>query len=603
MAPKVESSSLFAHPSKIKGLQVINLQALLFFVTTVVTELIAGVGDMKAMKGDGGRVARREKLYLLVVALAFSLIYNYNSIIPLDGVPARIDNDYSMTLWNIWEVTESVLHFENPFVTNKIYYPIGANLTTHPLTSGFFPLAASVKLLSGNSQLYPLYTYHLAIWVSYALLLIFSYLFLRELGYSQIESFVPAFCLAFGNFALSHVWHLNILSGFFLPAAAYFLLRLYKNPSRSGAVCLSICFGSAIYFTEFSLFIYLSAVLFLGAHLLFKSSRASIRRAVDRLGISFALFSFGLFLAIIAPFAYFFLKSNVILPSPAEASAYSANLAGFLFPDPARNPIYNLTFFRHLNSLISMGMSGREIFLGYPFILLALLGLIALRNTPEVLPLLLISLLFLVFSLGPHLIVLNKTSELRLPFYYLMNAPIVKQLRTPVRLSFFVIFLGTVIAAEGTKVLNNIVTSRGARCAIMAIIVVILLCETKSPINRQNKFVFPSRIIHMIKKGSVVMLPINSSNDYTNMQYQIFHNQPISCGYLARRNIDEIMQRGELKKLNPKSDYVNNATGEMSEFLAITKRLGVKNIIIAKGSGYPSNFLQALSKSINIVRQ
>ena len=558
---------------------------------------------MKAMNGDGVRVARREKLYLLVVALAFSLIYNYNSIIPLDGVPARIDNDYSMTLWNIWEVTESVLHLENPFVTNKIYYPIGANLTIHPLTSGFFPLAAAVKLISGNSQLYPLYTYHLAIWVSYALLLTFAYLFLRELGYSIVEAFIPAFCFAFSNFSLNHVWHLNIISGFFLPASAYLLLKLYKRPSRHVAICLALCLGAAIYFTEFSLFIYLSAPAFLSAHLLLTPSRAKIRQAWDAIGTPTALLALVIFIAIIAPFGYFFLQSNAVLPPPSEAATYSANLAGFLIPDPARNPLYNLGFIRHLNSLVSTGESGQEIFIGYPFVFLALLGLISLRKKPAILPLLVISMLFLILSLGPHLILFNKTYNIKLPFAYLMNAPIFSQLRTPVRLAFFSLFFWIVLAAAGIKAIRNNMTGERKIAVIISMVAIILACESRSPIAKQNKFVIPLQIIQRIKEGSVAMLPITSGNDCLNMGYQIFHHQPIACGYLARRDMDEIRQRGELKRLNPQNNYSDNLAGEVAKFLEITRKLGIKNIIIAQRSDYQANFLQALSKSINIVTQ
>ncbi len=558
---------------------------------------------MKAMNGDGGRVALREKLYLLVVSLAFSLIYNYNSIIPLDGVPARIDNDYSMTLWNIWEVTESVLHFENPFLTNKIYYPIGANLATHPLTSGFFPLAASVKLLSGNSQLYPLYTYHLAIWLSYALLLMFSYLFLRELGYSIVEAFIPAFCFAFSNFSLNHVWHLNILSGFFLPASAYLLLKLYKRPSRHVVICLALCLGSAIYFTEFSLFIYLSAPAFLSAHLLLTPTRAKIRQAWDAIGTPTSLLALAIFIAIIAPFGYFFLKSNAVLPPPSEAATYSANLAGFLIPDPARNPLYNFNFFQYLNSLVSVGESEQEIFLGYPFILLALLGFIALRKRTAIIPLVVISLLFMILSLGPHLIVLRKTYNIKLPFAYLMNAPIFSQLRTPVRLAFFSQFFWIVMAAEGVKSIKNNITKNRLTTVIIFIISIIVLCESRSPITKQNEFVVPTRITQRIKNGSVVMLPVTPENDYLNMGYQIFHHQPIACGYLARRNMDEIHQRGKLRKLDQENDYSDNLTKEIDEFLSITNQLGIKNIIIARSNHYQKELLKLLGKSINIIYQ
>jgi len=62
---------------------------------------------------------------------------------------------------------------------------VGANLAHHTLVAGFFPVTFLVKHLSGGGALYPVYAYRLIAPLCFSLILFFSFLFLREIGFSR----------------------------------------------------------------------------------------------------------------------------------------------------------------------------------------------------------------------------------------------------------------------------------------------------------------------------------------------------------------------------------------------------------------------------------
>lgn len=554
------------------------------------------------MPSNQQSTAYRETTVLTLAALALSFFYNLNTITPLNGVPCRIDNDFSMMLWNIWHVTESAWHLENPFLTTDIFYPVGANLSIHPLASGFLPLSGAIKLLTGSASLYPLYAYKAAVLLSFAFLQIFSYQFFRQLGYSSTESFFPAFCIAFCNFTLHHVWHLNIISVFFLPLIAYLIIKLYNMPSIKLCYTLAACLGISVYFTEFSFFIYLSTMAFGLLYLLIPTTRQSLFQILQHTPKKHIFLSILIFVGIISPFAYFFLQAKALLPNPADAYTYSANLAGFFVPDPTWDSVYDSPLIRHLNTHISKGMSGQEIFIGLPFLVVSGLGCIALRKKAHSWPMAIVITFFFLLSLGPQLLFFDKSYDIRMPFSFLIPLPIFGQFRTPVRLIFFAIFFSGVYAAEGVRFITHVLSQRHQvlGLASFTVLMALSISEARSPLSAQTPFHPPVSALSKIKKGSVAILPISLENDYLSMSYQIFHQQPIASGYLARRNKEEMEQRGTLKKLNPKQVYSPNYAMEVDTFAQITSTLGITNVILTS-SQYPADLIRKLQDVINIV--
>ena len=93
-----------------------------------------------------------------LVSLIFALAMLYNYVFPLGAVPfsegIKAEDSYQM-VWNLWEVNEAITSGRNPYRTDSIYYPLGADLSHHSLAAGFFLVTFPVKLLSRGAVTYP----------------------------------------------------------------------------------------------------------------------------------------------------------------------------------------------------------------------------------------------------------------------------------------------------------------------------------------------------------------------------------------------------------------------------------------------------------------
>jgi len=184
------------------------------------------------LKGVLSFLDSRTGTFAIALLFTLGMIHNYvfplNSLLYTTGVKGQ---DCGQMIWNLWFANEAITSGHNPFSTNLIFYPLGANLAHHTLAAGFFPITFLVKKLSANDPLYPLYAFKTIILLSFTLLLTFSYLTLREIGLTLWAAFIPAIGYAFSNFYLLHVIHINHLAGFLIPLTALFLIRAYKNPA------------------------------------------------------------------------------------------------------------------------------------------------------------------------------------------------------------------------------------------------------------------------------------------------------------------------------------------------------------------------------------
>src|SRR5437660_6025681 len=175
------------------------------------------------------------------------MIYHY--VVPLDSVPfsggIKGQDCYQM-VWNLWAVNEAITSGRNPYKTELIYYPLEAELTHHSLAAGFFVLTFPVKLLSRRDPMYPFYAYRIAILLSFTLILYFSHLTLRELGFSGWAAAIPPVAYAFSAFYMEHLIHLNQIAGFFIPLTAFCLIRSYHTPSTGRLIASAVATSCAI---------------------------------------------------------------------------------------------------------------------------------------------------------------------------------------------------------------------------------------------------------------------------------------------------------------------------------------------------------------------
>lgn len=523
---------------------------------------------------------------LLCVLFTFAMMYNYilplNSLLYTTGIKGQ---DCGQMIWNLWFANEAITGGHNPFSTNLIFYPLGANLGHHTLAAGFFPLTFLVKKLSGNDPLYPFYAFKIITLLSFSLILWLSYLTLREIGLTRWAAFIPAVGYAFSDFFTLHVIHINHLAGFFIPLTALFLIRADKRPASANLILASVAAGCSVYFTEFSIYICMAAVFVVFAASVPKSARRELVFKIREAGLQRVIAAALVFLAVVTPFTINFFRDKVVNPPPNEASHYSANLAGFFIPGkerdqaelygaPLTTPLYGRAF-AAVDSRITVAIGGFEIFVGFPLLLFSIVGLARSRQR-FVWLFAVAGILFFVLSLGPTLKVFGTETGVPMPYSLLMNIPPFDAGRTPVRFVVMGLFFLMMVAALGLSWTESFVAARwGPRWSWLAMLFVFAwtTAEVYSPTQRRQPFVLPPGLSKVVP-GPVLNLPPVQWDGYGAM-LQTFHHQPIATGYLARNSLAQWAQFAAFKTAFDKGG---------ASFCEYVKSKGFRNIVIAPDS-------------------
>jgi len=66
--------------------------------------------------------------FLLAIVVTYPVVLHFAT-----GVPGDLTADRDQNLWNLWWTEESLLHLNNPFHTDLLYYPFGTDLYYHTL--------------------------------------------------------------------------------------------------------------------------------------------------------------------------------------------------------------------------------------------------------------------------------------------------------------------------------------------------------------------------------------------------------------------------------------------------------------------------------------
>ena len=511
------------------------------------------------------------RFVILILCMLFTVVMIYNWVFPLGALlyTRGIDgNDCGQMVWNLWHVNESISSGRNPYFTNEVYYPVGANLGHHTLAAGFFPITFLVKHLSGSDPMYPLYAYRLIGLICFILILYFSFLFLRELGLSRSASAAAAVGYSFSHFYMAHVMHINHLAGFLIPLTALITLRVYRSPGRN-VILLGFIAGISVYFTEFSLYIYMAAALFLLVLLFYRSERRRLLELWRQAGSVNILAGTVVFLLLILPFAINLTRDQALKPPPEQSSIWSGNLAGFVIPDPQRTPLYGRVF-TALNQRVTVGVGGFEMFLGFALLLFGLIALLKVNNRYVRISAGLAAV-FLLLSLGATLKIFGTETNVPMPYALLIHVPPFDSGRTPVRFIVIGLFFLMIVAAFGMFWLQNALAERrGVRWSyvVMAVVFIWTTAEVYQPIARQQVFTPPPQLKELAP-GPVFEVPLLAYDGYAAL-LQVFHHQPIATGYLARISQKQLDQATELKLL----------TDRGPSFCEEIRKRGYRNVII-----------------------
>ncbi len=524
----------------------------------------------------------------IIFSASFTLAMIYHHVVPLNAVPFLIGIkglDCGQMVWNLWSTVESISNGRNPYYTKLLFYPYGSNLAHHTLVPGFFPITLLVKLVTGGDPLYPLYAYKIIILLSFTLILVFTYLFLMELGFSQLVAATFSIAYTFSDFYQLHFIHLNHLAGFFIPLTALLLVRSYKRPSSGNIAGAALSGSIAAYFTEFTIYIYMALLMVLISIALFKDQREAFILKVRTTGRRRLAVATGVLVVVLTPFLIMLFTDKIRNPPLEEIQIYSANLVGFFVPGQERDqdflhgrpyatPLYG-GIFSGIDSKVRVGKGGFETFIGFPVLVCTLIALIAVKNR-LIRAGVVIALVFYVLSLGPTLKVLSNETNIAMPYSLLMLVPPFDSSRTPIRFISIGMFFLIIVAASGASFIESELRNRERRTASVIVMLALLgwtIAEVYSPIERREPFKAPVALSRLVE-GPVINLPPIQWDGYAAL-LQTQHHQPIDTGYVARNSEQQYNHYDELDRMFDKGG---------KDFCDYVLRLGFRNALIKPSS-------------------
>ncbi|MFI5183893.1 MAG: hypothetical protein ACHQNV_05815 [Vicinamibacteria bacterium] len=514
----------------------------------------------------------------LAVSVAVASLFLRSWVWPLHGViRGDLHGDSSLLTWNLWAMTESALRGQDPYRTSLLYAPVGANLATHTYGLGFLPIPLLCRALLPGDATWPIEASHLTIWACCALGLFLAYHALRALRANGLAAAAGAMAWTFAPVFRSRALETHLVAAaFLLPALTLALARLVDRPARSRAVVLGAILGGCVYFSEYySAFLWLGALLLAGAVCIGRETRAEACRIASALGARGVAMGVGAFAVVAFPFLAHWASSDALPLNPEQAYFESANLAGLVVPDVVATPLYrHVPGIRPLGARVRRGIGGGAVFLGLPVMAGAALGLVSgdrrLRRLAWIL-----TVVFLVLSLGPELKIFETNTRLWLPYRGLMELPPFEMARAPARLAAVGLWglvglmslgLTRAMAALGRH------TSWPAGAALGLVVLGWTAAENHGPTPVVDLFEPPAEL-SALGPGGVLNVPV-SARDSLAMLLQMLHGRAIATGYVSRLSQRQADHVGRLDALLQK---------EPAALVSGLQSLGIGNAIVARG--------------------
>ena len=176
----------------------------------------------------------RTNVLILLLYIIITLVLTYPLIINIFSSMPGIEGDAALFLWNQWWVKDALIHLENPFFTNLLAYPFGANLAFSSLT--FTNSLAAMPLLL---FLPPVFVFNIIFILSLAMACFGMYCLLNYLFNNRFAAFTGGIMFVFNAFIFQEMQgHFNYTSVYAIPFFILFLLKIYNNDYKiSNSLC------------------------------------------------------------------------------------------------------------------------------------------------------------------------------------------------------------------------------------------------------------------------------------------------------------------------------------------------------------------------------
>ncbi|MDO8615205.1 MAG: hypothetical protein Q7T33_05650 [Dehalococcoidia bacterium] len=369
--------------------------------------------------------------------------------------PVRPEDSW-MNLWNLWWVKHALFSFSNPFHTDLLFYPQGADLYLHTLNTVDAVLSIPLQLLTGNIIL----SWNILGLLLFAASGVATYALAYRFTKNDAASLIAGFIFAFAPFVVMRFHgHWNIATVWPLPVFALFLFRFQErgrwwDAAAAGAAWAIIAYTNLEYAVD--------AGMFLGLFLLYWSLVYARAREWPRLLPLWRVVP-------IAVAALFVVGGPLLVPAlisirrnevsmPVASESMSSDLGALFTPSPlwgpGKVPTWDLGSLQHFPT----GDIENTVYLGITPLLLAAVALAQVRRLSHVQVFWAAVLLFFVsLAMGPHLYLgdnkdfslLGLHFTVPMPYQLYEKIPLIKERRGIARLIVFGYLALSILAAMG----------------------------------------------------------------------------------------------------------------------------------------------------------
>jgi hypothetical protein len=449
-------------------------------------------------------------------------------------------------LWDLWWVRHSTLSLSNPYTTNFIFYPYGADLYVHTLSPAAGFLTIPFQLIAGV-----VFSFNLIIIVSFILGGYGAYRLATYITHDKKVSFFAGVVFTFSTYHFAKALaDMNLATIQWIPFYMLFLLKMRneKSPKNIAAALIFLILTALMADLQYILFLALFTMFYVTYELAFNRQR--IISFLKRLTLVTTAFS-GIMFLVFEPLiiGWFTGQYSYAMSSQTFSVGSSGDLLAFFTPSQF-NPLFGPAAHGINQAFTTTNLYPIEgnTYIGYTVLALTIYAAFKLRKETKFW--LLSAAAFAVLALGPVLHVMGST-----PFNIPMPEAIIDYLipifRSPSRLVVITTLSLAVVAAIVLKQLN-VRLSKLKNGKVLCILFIVLLSAT---LLAENNFLpysiaqdttvpqFYYQLAQMPESFGVLDLPQNYSEANLYMYYGTISEKPLLCGSISHSTPQEILLR------------------------------------------------------------
>jgi hypothetical protein len=466
---------------------------------------------------------------LFALLLMAPVLPQFASAIP-GGAVADVDG--WQNVWNFWWSAQAFQNGQNPFVTDLLFYPAGADLHLQPVGWSNLFLALPVSALWG-----PVAGYNFALILGIILSGLGAYALALHVGAGRLAAALAGLLYMASPYHLTRIYdgQLELAAIQWLPIYVLFLLRTLESRvharEQSGRRARrpyswdALIAGVALAIVGYTSLYYLLMLALLSplVVLLWARNRAAYRRAA-----LVALTAGVLMLPVLGPAVQTARNAEVIGANPEEAQARSTNLLDVVLPSYL-HPLWGEALFEQVSATWHNYSGDWNAALGYGVLILALIG--SRRAWAQAWRWWIVASLGLLFALGPELQIGPWNSGLPMPYALFDSVPGLSLGRRP---HLFVVLITLALVPLTALGWQALLQARGGCIAAIALAALLVFELTPRPWPLLPYAVHPIFTTLAADTGALLEVPPARYKYSVPQVAQTVHGRPIFGGYLAR---------------------------------------------------------------------